>query len=106
MQPCGIVIAELCAGETLGLRPPSAERFEDGCGLPRDLDAALRQSVFGIKTHALGVEHSQEVVRAKLESLSGEIGSGACGPRRQFQMHKALPLLHVIRDRPLSFLEG
>ena len=35
----------------------------------RDLDTALRQSVFGIETHALRVEHGQEVVGAKLESL-------------------------------------
>jgi pimeloyl-ACP methyl ester carboxylesterase len=28
-QPCGVVIGELCAGETLGLRPTTAEGLED-----------------------------------------------------------------------------
>ena len=87
-QSFTIIVGELCGGETFGLRPPSAERFEDRCRLTCDLDSALRQSVFGIQTHALRVEHRQEVVGAELKSLPGEIGGGARRPSRQIQMTK------------------
>src|SRR5215510_6475506 len=104
-QSCSVVIGELCARETFGLRPPSAERLEDGRGLTRDLDTALRQSVLRIEPHALGVEHGEKIVDAKLVALPGEIGGRPRGPGRQIEVTEAFPLLHVRGDRALGFLE-
>ncbi len=100
-----IVVRQLGAGQTLRLRPAAAERFEDRGRLPSDLDTAQRQAVLRIQAHALGVEHSQEIVSAELESLSSELGSRARGPRSQFQMAEALPFTHIACDRALSLLE-
>ena len=83
--------------------PPSALKTDAACR--RDLDTALRQSVFRIQTHALGVEHGQEVVDAELEALTGEIGGRARGPSSQIKMTEAFSLLYIGGDRALSFLE-
>ena len=88
-QPCTVIVGELCARETLGLRPASTKRLEDGRRLPRDLDTALRQLVLGLQPHALRVEHRQEVVRAELVSLPGEIGGRARRASRQVQVTEA-----------------
>src|SRR4029453_2555247 len=74
-------------------------------GLSCDLHTALRQPVFGVQAHALGVENSQEVVGAELESLASELRRRTRGSRGQLEMDEALPLLQITRDRALGFLE-
>src|SRR5262245_2076136 len=95
LQPCSVIILELCAGETFRLRPASTQRFEHGRGQPRNLDATLRQSVFRFQTNALGVEDGQEVVHAELEALTSEISRCARRLSCQIEMSEAFSLLHI-----------